>query len=106
MKKKVKKTGDKKNISLNLPVTVNKENWNYWWECLVLPWCFSDWNSLDEYSRNMWNAVHTYVEWIEEWFFDVSNIWFLKFNLSENGEVSSNFMKKVDWSSYKELSYS
>lgn len=98
----------KKNIwkSLILPISVNNEDWWYWWECLVFPWCFSDWNNLDEYSKNMWNAIYSYMEAIDDWFFDVSNISLLKINIDKNGQVNSNIVKKIDRNSYKALSCS
>ena len=94
-----------KNLNLTLPVSRNREeDWWYWWECLVLPWCFSDWDTEKDYEKNMWDAIYSFLEWLDEWFFDVSNIWFINFNI-KNGKISSNFVKKVNWNSAKELSY-
>ena len=81
---------------LQIPITVNKENWTYWWEAKIFPGCFSDGETLEEYGNNMIEALWDYVSWLKEWFFKTEDIWILNINLDDNGRIKGNFLKMID----------
>jgi len=98
-KEKVEKT-------FYFPITVNKENWIYWWEAKFFDWCFSQWDTLEDYWNNMTEAIQDYSESIKEWFFEVPNTWILAIKVDENGEIKNNSLKRITKNSYKILSWS
>ena len=92
--------------TLQIPITINKENWTYWWEAKIFPWCFSEGETLKEYWDNMTEAIWDYTSWLKEWFFESEDFWILNINLGDNGRIKGNFLKMIDKNSYKSLSWS
>jgi len=94
------------NKTLYFPITINKENWKYWWEAKVFEWCFSEGNSLEEYWSNMTDAIQTYIWGVNEGFFEIWNTGVLWINFDNNGWVKSNVLKEFNKNTIKALSYS
>jgi len=91
---------------LYLPITINKEDWIYWWEAKIYDWCFSEWKTLEEFWQNMLQAIQTYSDWIKEWFFKKSNLWLLAVNIDKNGKIKGTNLKRIDTNPIKVLSWS
>ncbi len=88
------------------PITINQEeDWTYWWEAKIFEWCFSSWKTLEEYGKNMTDAIQSYADSIREWFFEPSNIWVLKINIDKNGKIKASSLKRLNEDSYKILSW-
>jgi len=92
--------------NMQIPISINREKWNYWGEAKIFPGCFSDWSTLEEYWDNMTEAIWDYISGVNEWFFEMDNTWILNINIDSDGRIKNNFVKTINQSSYKALSWS
>jgi len=97
---------ESKNNTLYFPITINEENWSYWGEAKFFDWCFSEWNTLEEYWNNMTEAISLYSEALNDGTFNIPNTWILWINIDNNGKIKNNILKRINKDSYKTLSYS
>ena len=97
----------KEDKTFYFPISINnEEDWSYWGEAKFYDGCFSDWKTIEEFWNNMSEAIQSYSESINEWFFEKPNTWILKVNFDKNGKVKSNSLKRFNEDSYKILSWS
>ncbi len=91
--------------NLQIPVTINEENWEYWWEARIFDWCFSSWDTMEEYWKNMTMAISEYADAVNEEFFDFPNTGVLNIKLHKDGRVKDSVLKRFDKNTYKSLSW-